>query len=90
MSPDALVIYSEEAFRAFARELGVSTGEEFTPAEIGQEVTQRIPELAEAVRFLTTAHSRILYSSHPPAAFDIAPLEDLWTGMTRREPQAVG
>lgn len=90
MRPDALVIYTEEAFRAFGRELGVQDGEEITAAEFGDEVASRLPELAEAIRFLTGVHSRILYSSHPPTSFDITLLETLWTGMTRREPQAVG
>jgi len=90
MSPDALVLYTEEAFRAFARELGIETGEEMTPAEIGREVVARFPELSESIRFLTTVHSRILYSSRPPLSFEIAPLEQLWNGMSQREPQAVG
>jgi hypothetical protein len=90
MRPDALVIYTEEAFRAFGRELGVQDGEDITTAEFGDEVTARLPELAEAIRFLTGVHSRILYSSQPPTSFDISLLETLWTGMTRREPQAVG
>ncbi|MDC0262317.1 DUF4129 domain-containing protein, partial [Planctomycetaceae bacterium] len=90
MSPDALVLYSEEAFRAFARESGIDTGEEITATEVGHEVTRQFPNLAESIRFLTTAHSRILYSSRPPTSFDITLLEQLWTGMTRREPQSVG
>ncbi|MBD3676663.1 MAG: DUF4129 domain-containing protein [Planctomycetaceae bacterium] len=90
LSPDALVLYSEEAFRAYAREQGIDAGEDITPQEIGQQVSARFPEMAEAVRFLTAAHSRILYSSRPPLSFDIAPLEPLWTGMSRRESQPVG
>jgi len=90
MRPDALVIYTEEAFRAFGRELGVQDGEEITTTEFGDDVAARLPELSEAIRFLTGVHSRILYSSHPPTSFDISLLETLWTGMTRREPQAVG
>lgn len=90
MSPDALVLYSEEVFRAFARELGIEAGEDLTPQEIGQQVIARFPEMAEAVRFLTAAHSRILYSSRPPLSFEIKPLESLWTEMIRRHTQPVG
>lgn len=90
MSPDALVLYTEEAFRAFARESDIETGEEITATEVGHEVAGQFPDLAEPIRFLTTAHSRILYSSRPPTSFDIKLLEQLWTGMTRREPQTVG
>jgi hypothetical protein len=90
MSPDALVLYTEEAFRAFAREFDIPTGEEITAAEVGYEVTGQFPNLAEPIRFLTTAHSRILYSSRPPISFDVTLLEQLWTGMARREPQSVG
>lgn len=90
MRPDALVIYTEDAFRAYGRELGVRDGEEITTSEFGEEVSAQVPELSQSIRFLTSAHSRILYSSSPPTSFDITPLETLWTGMTRREPQAVG
>ena len=45
MRPDALVIYTQEAFRAFGYEQGITVEEEMTAIEFGRLVEEQCPEL---------------------------------------------
>lgn len=83
MRPDALVIYTEEAFRAFGYEHGIKSDEVFTAIEFGHQVEAQHPQMKAGIQFLTNMYSRILYSANPPHTFEIKPLEQLWAEMSR-------
>jgi hypothetical protein len=83
MRPDALVLYTEQAFRAFGHEQGIDPEEVLTAIEFGQRVEQKHPQMRAGIQFLTSIYSRILYSANPPRSFEIKPLEQLWADMSR-------